>query len=394
MATGFHGAHVIIGSIFLIVCLFRALAGQFTPTQHLGFEFAAWYWHFVDVVWLFLFACIYVWGGGAVHAGMTRRLTSSRAGRGTGRPAERTRAARSCDALDRACAARTVALADGRATAHERKTIDTLAGSIRAGLACACPRCGKGKLFQGFLTLRPQLRRRAGSIIRFADAGDGPAVFIMFFAGFIVVGAALVTEIVYRAAVLGARGAVAAADPDRDARAAAADEGPDDRAAVSSQGRGRTASATRRAVNRRRRRSAPRRTWLGLLVPALLRFAVLIGLGTWQIQRKAWKEGADRDADRAATRAAERRCRRARNWPSLDPRQRRIQPRHLHRARSTTPRRRWSTPRLRRSGRDVSGPGYWVFTPARLADGGIVMVNRGFVPEDQAKTRRRARRDR
>src|ERR1700758_2079069 len=65
MATGFHGAHVIIGSIFLTVCLFRALAGQFTPTQHLRFEFAALYWHFVDVVWLFLFACIYVWGGGA-----------------------------------------------------------------------------------------------------------------------------------------------------------------------------------------------------------------------------------------------------------------------------------------------------------------------------------------
>jgi cytochrome c oxidase subunit III len=68
MATGFHGAHVIIGSIFLIVCLIRAMAGQFTSKQHLGFEFAAWYWHFVDVVWLFLFACIYVWGGGASHA--------------------------------------------------------------------------------------------------------------------------------------------------------------------------------------------------------------------------------------------------------------------------------------------------------------------------------------
>jgi cytochrome c oxidase subunit 3 len=62
MATGFHGFHVIIGTIFLLVCLFRALAGQFTPTKHLGFEFAAWYWHFVDVVWLFLFASIYVWG--------------------------------------------------------------------------------------------------------------------------------------------------------------------------------------------------------------------------------------------------------------------------------------------------------------------------------------------
>jgi cytochrome c oxidase subunit 3 len=68
MATGFHGAHVLIGTIFLIVCLVRTLKGQFTPTQHLGFEFAAWYWHFVDVVWLFLFACIYVWGSGAGEA--------------------------------------------------------------------------------------------------------------------------------------------------------------------------------------------------------------------------------------------------------------------------------------------------------------------------------------
>ena len=61
MATGFHGAHVVIGTIFLFVCLLRALAGHFSPEQHFGFEAAAWYWHFVDVVWLFLFACIYVW---------------------------------------------------------------------------------------------------------------------------------------------------------------------------------------------------------------------------------------------------------------------------------------------------------------------------------------------
>ena len=64
MATGFHGVHVFIGTIFLAVCLFRALSGHFTPKQHFGFEAAAWYWHFVDVVWLFLFACIYVWGAG------------------------------------------------------------------------------------------------------------------------------------------------------------------------------------------------------------------------------------------------------------------------------------------------------------------------------------------
>jgi cytochrome c oxidase subunit 3 len=63
MATGFHGFHVFVGTVFLIVCLGRALAGQFTPQKHFGFEAAAWYWHFVDVVWLFLFAAVYVWGG-------------------------------------------------------------------------------------------------------------------------------------------------------------------------------------------------------------------------------------------------------------------------------------------------------------------------------------------
>ncbi|MBM3520812.1 MAG: cytochrome c oxidase subunit 3 [Alphaproteobacteria bacterium] len=69
MATGFHGFHVLIGTIFLIVCFFRALAGHFTPKQHFGFEAAAWYWHFVDVVWLFLFSCVYVWASaGAVIA--------------------------------------------------------------------------------------------------------------------------------------------------------------------------------------------------------------------------------------------------------------------------------------------------------------------------------------
>ena len=64
MATGFHGFHVLIGTIFLLVCLFRAMGGDFTPRQHFGFEAAAWYWHFVDVVWLFLFVCIYWWGMG------------------------------------------------------------------------------------------------------------------------------------------------------------------------------------------------------------------------------------------------------------------------------------------------------------------------------------------
>ena len=62
MATGFHGFHVIIGTIFLTVCLLRSAKGHFAPDQHIGFEAAAWYWHFVDVVWLFLFSAVYIWG--------------------------------------------------------------------------------------------------------------------------------------------------------------------------------------------------------------------------------------------------------------------------------------------------------------------------------------------
>ena len=78
MATGFHGFHVLVGTIFLIVCLVRAYKGDFTPQQHFGFEAAAWYWHFVDVVWLFLFVvdlCL----GRLGRAGPLMRLTCRRA---------------------------------------------------------------------------------------------------------------------------------------------------------------------------------------------------------------------------------------------------------------------------------------------------------------------------
>lgn len=69
MATGFHGFHVLIGTIFLFVCWRRAKKGHFTKDNHFGFEAAAWYWHFVDVVWLFLFIAIYWWGSlGSVAA--------------------------------------------------------------------------------------------------------------------------------------------------------------------------------------------------------------------------------------------------------------------------------------------------------------------------------------
>ena len=68
MATGFHGFHVLIGTIFLTVCLIRLMNGGFSPKQHFGFEAAAWYWHFVDVVWLFLFTFLYViFGAGWGH---------------------------------------------------------------------------------------------------------------------------------------------------------------------------------------------------------------------------------------------------------------------------------------------------------------------------------------
>lgn len=60
--TGLHGLHVIIGTIFIGVCFVRFIFGHFTPIHHIGFELASWYWHFVDIVWLFLFAFVYIWG--------------------------------------------------------------------------------------------------------------------------------------------------------------------------------------------------------------------------------------------------------------------------------------------------------------------------------------------
>jgi cytochrome c oxidase subunit 3 len=63
IATGFHGIHVLIGTTFLFICLLRHLNFHFSNIHHFGFEAASWYWHFVDVVWLFLYVSIYWWGG-------------------------------------------------------------------------------------------------------------------------------------------------------------------------------------------------------------------------------------------------------------------------------------------------------------------------------------------
>jgi surfeit locus 1 family protein len=128
--------------------------------------------------------------------------------------------------------------------------------------------------------------------------------------------------------------------------------------------------------------SAPtttRRSWLGLLIPALLAFAVLVALGTWQLQRKAWKEGliaalTERLAAPPSTLPA------SGAWQSLD--QTREEYRRVKFSATFDHAKEALVYAAASAFRpDVSGLGYWVFTPARLPDGGVVIVNRGFVPE-------------
>ena len=71
VATGFHGLHVLIGTLFLFVCFWRLVLNHFSMSHFFGFEAAAWYWHFVDVVWLFLYLSIYWWGSALHYAGRT-----------------------------------------------------------------------------------------------------------------------------------------------------------------------------------------------------------------------------------------------------------------------------------------------------------------------------------
>jgi surfeit locus 1 family protein len=125
--------------------------------------------------------------------------------------------------------------------------------------------------------------------------------------------------------------------------------------------------------------AAARRSWLGLLVPALLAFAVLIGLGTWQLERKAWKEGLiEALNERVAAPPAALPAPAA--WSGLD--EAREEYRRVTFSAAFDHGKEALVYAAASAFRpDVSGPGYWVFTPARLAGGALVIVNRGFVPE-------------
>jgi uncharacterized protein (DUF983 family) len=82
-------------------------------------------------------------------------------------------------------------------TVADKQIPEILPSPYVTGLLCRCPRCGKGRLFDGFLTLRSSCEA-CGQDFAFADAGDGPAIFVIMIAGAIVVGAALVTEVKYQ----------------------------------------------------------------------------------------------------------------------------------------------------------------------------------------------------
>jgi surfeit locus 1 family protein len=135
--------------------------------------------------------------------------------------------------------------------------------------------------------------------------------------------------------------------------------------------------------------AAPRRrSWLGLLVPAILAFAVLIGLGTWQLERKAWKEGLIAALNERVA-AAPAALPAPAAWPRLedasDEYRRVTFSATLDHGNEALV---YAAPSTFRP--DVSGSGYWVFTPARLAGGALVIVNRGFVPEAQRDPASRA----
>ena len=130
-----------------------------------------------------------------------------------------------------------------------------------------------------------------------------------------------------------------------------------------------------------------RRSWLGLLVPAIVAFLILIGLGTWQVQRKAWKEGLIAELTERLS-AAPIALPSAKDWSSLDPASAEYS-RVTFSAQFDNAAEALVYGAASAFRPDVTGLGYWVFTPARLADGSIVIVNRGFVPDGRQDAKSR-----
>jgi len=132
------------------------------------------------------------------------------------------------------------------------------------------------------------------------------------------------------------------------------------------------------------------RTWLGLLLPTLVAFAILIGLGVWQIERKAWKEGLIADLTERLAAAPQALPPRG-DWPALDAAHDEYR-RVTFTAQFDNDKEALVFASASGFRPDVAdaGPGYWVFTPARLADGSIVIVNRGFVPDARKTPQTRA----
>ena len=255
-----------------------------------------------------------------------------------------------------------------------------------AGLRCRCPRCGKGKLFQGFLTLRPRCDA-CGLDYAFVDAGDGPAVFVILIAGVIVVVAALIIEVIYQppfwlhAVLWLPLILLVTLAPLRPMKGLLIALQYHHKAAR------RPARTSGRRVMRARRRGG------GMFCATLFALVGIrhAGRARHLAARAQGLEGrSDRHAERRGSARAAGAVAAARRMAAADRRGERIPPRRVSGRVPRRRRRRWSTPPARRLRRDVTGPGYWVFAPARLAGGSIVVVNRGFVPDDRKDPATRA----
>ena len=290
MATGFHGFHVLVGTIFLIVCLMRAYAGHFTPTQHLGFEFAAWYWHFVDVVWLFLFICIYVWGPGGGRMGGAISLTPT--------------------CLQGAAAGPPFLFSKALPARKGRKHMDRRPSPPErdARPRLQMPALRQGQTVFGISDLRPNCEV-CGLDYAFIDPGDGPAIFIIMIAGAIVVACALIVEVKYQppywlhAVLWLPLILVTTLLPLRAMKSLLIALQFHHKAARRPADRSRSAMTAT---------TGPRRGIAGFAIFTLVMLALFVGLGVWQLQRRTEKHALIAAlTERLA--AHPQRCRRLRN---------------------------------------------------------------------------------